>query len=391
MTLEQRLFARTSALRMGREYRLGLILTGILFVLSAWASWAELDEQIRATGTAIVSSRSQVVQVVDGGVLQRLLVKEGDPVKRGDLLAELDTARFQASTEEVSAKLNHLKASMARLSAELDETPLRFPPELALHVDVTEAQRSLYERRRQLQREEQSALARSIRLAEQELKALEELAQTGDAAEAEVLRLRRQVNELRALAVNKRNTYRQEAQSELAKARTELEQSEQILAQRREALEATRISAPMGGTVKNVRVTTIGAVFRSGEELLQIVPSDEPLIIEAKVRPADVGFIRKDLKANVKLDAYDSAVYGSLKGHVTYISPDTLRDEQSRDEQPYYRVHVQIDEIPPRSRDRIEVLPGMTSTVEIITGRRTVAQYLLKPIRRASSEALVER
>jgi membrane fusion protein, adhesin transport system len=146
----------------------------------------------------------------------------------------------------------------------------------------------------------------------------------------------------------------------LARSRSELEQSEQVLTQRREALQSTRIRAPMTGTVKNVRITTLGAVLKAGEELLQIVPSDDPLIVEARVKPADVAFVRKDLRANVKLAAYDYTVYGSLKGHVTYISPDTLQEELRRDEEPYYRVHIQIDEFPQGKRDKIEVIPGMS-------------------------------
>ena len=131
--------------------------------------------------------------------------------------------------------------------------------------------------------------------------------------------------------------------------------------------------------------------MKSGDELLQIVPSDDPLLIEAKVTPRDVAFVRRDLKANVKLDPYDYTVYGSLKGHVTYISSDTLEEDTPKGKTTYYRVHVQIDEFPEKRGDEIDVLPGMTSTVEIITGDRTVAQYLLKPLRRVSSEALVER
>jgi membrane fusion protein, adhesin transport system len=391
MTLTDRLFARSQPLRTAYAYRLLGILVSLIAVFCVWTSWATLEEQIRATGTVIVSSRSQVVQAVDGGVLRKLHVREGDSVKAGDLIAELDTVRFEASSEEVVAKVMALRAVIARLEAEIDERPLEFPPEVADRPEITSAQRDLYDRRRQLQREEQSAIELSLKLAEEELTSLEQLAKTGDASRTEVLRQRRIVNDLRASAVNKRNAYRQEAQAELARSRSELEQSEQVLTQRREALQSTRIRAPMTGTVKNVRITTLGAVLKAGEELLQIVPSDDPLIVEARVKPADVAFVRKDLRANVKLAAYDYTVYGSLKGHVTYISPDTLQEELRRDEEPYYRVHIQIDEFPQGKRDKIEVIPGMTATVEIITGERTVAQYLLKPVRRVSGEALVER
>lgn len=393
MNLKQRLFARTQDLDIARTGRLLNYGAGTMLILAVWASWASLEEQIRAPGTVIVSSRSQVVQVVDGGVLQKLLVKEGDAVKAGDLLAELDTVRFQANSEEIAAKVFNLKAVILRLEAEMNGAALQFPKEFADKADVVSAQTNLFERRRQLQSEELAAIEKSARLAEEELSSLEQLEKTGDASRTEVLRARRQAADLRASSTNKRNAYRQEAQTELARSRSELEQAEQVLTQRREALDATRLRAPMSGTVKNVRITTLGAVLKAGEELMQIVPSDEPLIVEAKVKPADVAFVRRDLPANVNLDAYDSAIYGSFKGHVTYISPDTLVEENQRGEQhPYYRVHIQIDKMPESNQAKaMEILPGMTSSVQIITGHRTVAQYLLKPLRRINSEALVER
>lgn len=391
INLSERLFARTEPLDIQRSVRVAVILCAVVFIGALWAAWAELEEQIKAPGTVIVSSRSQVVQVVDGGVLQNLLVREGDSVKAGDLIAELYTVRFQANSEEMAAKVFNLKASLKRLEAEINGTPLSFPEDIAKKPDIVAAQMNLFARRQQLQREEQDAIEKSIKLAQEELASLVELEKTGDASRTEVIRARRQVNDLRATATNKRNAYRQDAQTELARSRAELEQAEQVLTQRNEALDATRIRAPMTGTIKNVRITTLGAVLKPGDELLQIVPSDDPLIIEVKVRSADVAFVRKDLHANVNLDAYDSAIYGSLKGHVTYISPDTLMDEQRRDEQPYYRVHIQIDEMPETRGKSMEVLPGMTVNAQIITGKRTVAQYLLKPLRRISSDALTER
>lgn len=391
MNLTARIFARTEPLNTQRSYRQLAVVCVVLLIGCAWASWATLEEQIRAPGTVIVSSRSQVIQVVDGGVLRKLHVREGDAVRAGDLLAELDTVRFAASSDEMQAKVISLRAALERAEAELDGRPLKFPPDVARYPDIVAAQRDLYERRLRLQREETEGLEQSLKLANEELKLVQQLAKSGDASKTEVLKAQRQVSDIQANITNKRNSYRQEAQTDLAKNRSDLEQSEQVLTQRQQALDSTRLKAPMSGVIKNVRITTIGAVLKPGDELMQIVPSDEPLIIEAKVKPADVAFIRKDLHANVKLDAYDYTVYGSLKGHVTYISADTLEEDLKKDEQPYYRVHIQIDQFPQQHRDKIEVIPGMTAKAEIITGERTVAQYLLKPLRRVSSEALVER
>lgn len=391
MNLNERLFARTEPLQVGRTYRFATLLTVVLVVTAAWSSWATLDEQVRAPGTVIVSTRSQVIQVVDGGVLRKLHVREGDTVRRGDLLAELDTVRFAASTDEMAAKVVALRAAIQRAEAELEQRPLQFSDDVREFPDIVSSQRDLYERRRTLQSEELGGLEQAFKLAQQELALTEKLAETGDASLAEVIKTRRQVNEVRSAITNKRNGYRQEAQADLAKNRAELEQAEQVLTQRQQALDSTRLQAPMSGIIKNVRVTTLGGVLKPGDELMQIVPSDEPLIIEVKVKPADVAFIRNDLPANVKLDAYDYTIYGSLKGHVTYISADTLEEDLQKDEEPYYRVHIQIDTFPEQHRDKVEVIPGMTAKVEIITGERTVAQYVLKPLRRVGSEALTER
>lgn len=391
MNLSERIFARTEALQTQRSNRQLIGITAAVLIAVTWSCWAVIDEQVRAPGTVIVSSRSQVIQVVDGGVLRKLHVREGDTVKAGDLLAELDTVRFAASSEEIQSKVISLRAAIQRAEAELDSKPLKFTSDVMSYPDIVSAQRDLYERRLRLQREEQEGLQYSLKLANEELALVTQLASTGDASKTEVLKAQRQVSDIQSTITNKRNGYRQEAQADLAKNRSELEQSEQVLTQRNQALDSTRLKAPMAGVIKNVRITTMGAVLKPGDELMQIVPSDEPLLIEAKVKPADVAFIRNDLKANVKLDAYDYTVYGSLKGHVIYISADTLEEDLKKDEQPYYRVHIQIDYIPEQHRDKIDVIPGMTAKVEIITGERTVAQYLLKPLRRVGSEALVER
>lgn len=386
----ERVLNRLPPLVMKRQERLLIACCAMLAVLALWAALAKIEEQIRAPGTVIASSRSQIVQVVDGGTLKVLHVKEGDTVKAGDLIAELDPVRFQASSEEIAAKIAALQAGLLRLEAELSGRPLVFGKELARYADIVQSQSALHRKRLQAQQEELSALEQSARLAQEELDALLKLAEDGDAARSEVLRARRQLNDLRAQATNKRNAFRQDAQLELAKTRAELAQTEQVFTQRSEALESTFLRAPMAGIVKNVRMTTRGAVLRAGDELLQIVPSGDPLIIEAKVAPADVAFLRNGLHANVKLDAWDYTLYGSLKGRVVYISPDTLEEETRGEPRPYYRVHIQTDSNAPEGRKPLDVRPGMTAAVEIITGERSIANYVLKPLRRTVDEALHE-
>lgn len=391
--LQQRLFSRVEPVGSRHELGVALLFATFAAALVLWAQRAEIDEQIRTQATVIVSARSQVVQSVDGGVLHELAVREGDVVEAGQLLAVLNPARVAAGVEEISARALSLRAVKERLEAELADEPLRFSADIRRQPAIVRAETQLFERRRQTLRSDLNALEASLAIAEKELAALERLARTGDASATEVLRSQREVNELRAQITGRRNQYLQDAQAELARVRGELEQTLQILAQRREALASTRLFAPMAGVVNNIRYTTIGAVLAPGDELLRIVPSDEPLLVEAKVAPRDVGFVRRGLAANVKLDAFDHMIYGSFKGEVVYVSPDTVSASESGfREDPAYRVHVRIEPEALEARAGIvEVIPGMTATVEIITGRRTVAQYLLKPLRRTLNEALTER
>lgn len=389
---QEELFVRTRPLNISRAGQMLALLTFAVVAFVVWANWATLDEQVRAVGKIIVSSRSQIIQSVDGGVLQELHVREGQAVKAGDILAELDPTRFQASAEETRVKTINLKGTVQRLGAELEERPLNFSPDVLMSQDLVQRQTELHYRRLRQQRQERESTEQSLVLARQELSALQELAKTGDAAQSELLNARRQVLDLEAELVNKKNEYRRDAQEQLSNAESELEQTLQVLKQREEALNATRIHAPMPGTIKNIGITTIGAVLKAGDELMQIVPSGEPLIAEARVYSKDIAFVRKGLKANVKLDAYDFTVYGSMKGEVTYISPDTIDEDLEQNEDPYYRVLVEIYEVPEQKGvDPLEIIPGMTSTIEIITGHKTVAQYLLKPLRRGSAAALTER
>ncbi|MBF0463422.1 MAG: HlyD family type I secretion periplasmic adaptor subunit, partial [Magnetococcales bacterium] len=216
----------------------------------------------------------------------------------------------------------------------------------------------------------------------------------GDVSKAEVLKLQRQSVEIQAQITNRRNKYLQDTQTELAKNQEDLDGVMQILAQRRDQLEHTVITSPMDGVVRNVRITTRGGVARSGEEIMQIVPVDDDLIVEAKVKPGDIAFIKPGLSASVKLDAYDYTIYGALSGEVIYISADTLNEEtRLPGEQAAYRVQVKTKahNFRGKNSERIEIQPGMTATVEIKTGTNTVLKYLTKPITKTIAESLKER
>lgn len=358
-----------------------------------WANWAELDQITRASGQVIASSRNQVIQVSDGGVLVELPVREGAQIRRGQLLARFDKTKAESIYLESAAKAAALRASVARLNVEVFGGELRFPAELAQYPEFRANQLSLLKKRQGAVREEVSALESSLMLVKEELGMNLPLLKTGDVSRSEILKLKRQVVDIEAQITNRRNKYLQDSQTDLVKAQEDLAGVLQVVTQRKEQLGFTEVRAPMDGIVRNVRLTTLGGVARPGEEIMQIVPSNDDLIIEARVKPADIAFIRPGLPAAVKLDAYDYTIYGRLKGEVSYISADTLNEDVRNNEGLYYRVHVKTSgrNLVGKSTESIVIQPGMTGTVEINTGQKTVLSYLTKPITKTFSESMGER
>lgn len=375
----------------GRAMIWGSALAIIGFLV--WANWAELDQITRANGQVIASSRNQVIQVSEGGVLAELPVREGAQVKRGQLLARFDKTKAESSYLESAAKAAALQASVARLSAEVFGGAPKFPAELAQYPEFQTNQLALFRKRQGAVNAEVSALEKSMTLIAEELDMNLPLLKTGDVSRAEILKLKRQVVDIQGQITNRRNKYLQDSQTDLVKAQEDLAGTLQIVTQRKEQLGFTEVHAPMDGVVRNVRLTTLGGVAKPGEEIMQIVPSDDDLIIEAKVKPVDIAFIKLGLPAAVKLDAYDYSIYGRLKGVVAYISADTLNEDVRGNEQPYYRVQVKTSGhgLVGKNAEHINIQPGMTATVEINTGRKTVLHYLTKPITKTFSESLGER
>lgn len=363
--------------------------------LVCWAALTEIEQVTRSTGQVIAKSRTQVVQSTDGGVIQKLLVSEGDVVTRGQLLAELEEARAQAGFGDSQAKVAALRITLARLRAEASGQAPDFSGQPKSYGNLVQNQLDLYRQRRQALEQEIASLRTSLDLAKDELKMNLPLLQSGDVSRAEVLRLQRQVADIEAQITNRENRYLQEVRTDTAKTQEDLNSQDQALSDRRQVLQHTRLLAPASGIVKNIRVNTVGGVLRPGEELLQILPTDSDLILEAKLRPADVAFIRVGLPANIKLDAYDYSIYGSLHGTVSYVSADTLTEDTRQGESIYYRVQVRIggpvmlkDHL---HRQKIDIQPGMTAVVEIVTGQRSVLSYLTKPVIKTLRESMSER
>lgn len=365
------------------------VMSGVL-----WASFYRIDEITKGTATVIASSRIQYIQAVDGGVLEKLLVKEGDRVESGQVLATLDTIRFQASYNELSARVAALKAQIVRLRAEITgSADLVFPAELSSFTEIIAVQRALFRQRKKSLEEELSTLQIAVDLANEDAVLVRQLGKEGDVSRSELIRVERALNDARAQYVNRKNKFFQEVSAELAKLEDDLAQNQEVKVQREKILQDSAFRAAVPGIVKNVRFTTPGAVLRGGEELMQIVPVDDELLLEAKIRPVDIAHVKTGLFANIKFDPFDHTIYGAVNGQVVYVSPDTIKEEGKNADLTYYRVHVVIPGNPVTTQigRKLDILPGMTAQVDIRTGKRTVMDYLLKPLKKTLSDSLGER
>ncbi len=358
-----------------------------------WSLTFELDQFVRGQGKVISSSRIQVIQSVDGGVLSELMVREGNQVKAGQVLARLDQARFEASTNEILARVNALKAKIARLRAEVQGSPLVFPPEIRQFQELVQVETALYERRLKSLNDDTQANMGAIAIAERERRLVEDLKKTGDVDQVEVFRSERNLIDTRAKMLARKNQYYEQASQELVKAEDELAQNTQILNQRQELLGSSILKAPVDGIVNNVSITTIGAVLRAGEELMQILPTGDTLIIETKISPQDISDVRVGLPATLRFDTFDSSIFGSVAGTVSHVSPDTIVERTGAKEETFYIAHIKFNGFPVKSsiEKSLEVIPGMTTQVDIKTSQRTVFNYLMKPITKTFTEAFGER
>lgn len=368
----------------------------LLIVASAiaWATLAKVDVITHATGKIVPDAREQVIASLEGGILRALHVREGQLVEAGQDLVQLDPTKFAAQQNEGQAKRVSLMGTVARLTAEANGQALRFPPEVKLDRDVVNNETDAYQARRRSLEEAVAMTRRSMGLVERELGNAEQMANRGLMSDVEVMHLRRQRNDLQMQIAERGNRFRQDAYTELLKVRTELAQLDEQQVVRDDALKRTTLKSPVHGIVKNIRIGTLGGVVTAGAPILEIVPLSETLLVEAQLKPADIGFVRVGQAVQVKLSAYDFNIYGGLQGTLEYISPDALGDEKAAlpgKDGTYYRARVRTTSSTLRAKggEALQVLPGMVANVEIRTGDRTVLDFILKPMLR-SREAFRE-
>lgn len=385
---------------MRARWVLRIIIAGLI-ALCVWAAVGQIDQVTRAQAVLMAADRTQLVQSPDGGVLTELHVKEGEVVKAGQLLATLQKERAAAAVADSSAKVAALRIALARLHAEVYGTPLKFEPDLLQYTEYIRNQTDLYNKRQTAFKDDERALESILALAKDELQINLQLEGTGDVSRAEVLRLQRSVADIQAQLTGKRNKYFQDAQTEMTKAQEDLSTQSEALRDRTQVLEHTELIAPMDAVVNSIKVTTIGGVVKPGETVIELLPTGDNLIAEAKIQPADMAFITLDQTASIKLDAYDSSIFGGLRGKVDYISADALYAEKASPGVPispnnppiYYIVRIRITgtEFQGEKAHDIKLRPGLTASVEIKALERSVLSYLTKPISKTFSQALGER
>lgn len=396
-----------------------------------WAAYAPLDEVARGGGRVIPSTQLQLVQNLEGGILSEILAREGDKVTKGQVLIRIDTTTAGSQYREQKVRVLAHQAAIARLEAEINGTPLAFPPEVLQERSVVEQETQLYNSRRELyqssvgalrqladQRQREigelesraSHLQQSHALASEELRVTEPLFQQGAVSKVEVLRMQREVNELagnlqstRLLAgkaraglaeaqsrVNERiGQLRSEALGQLTENRTKLQSLVETQVAAEDRVARAEVRAPVDGIIKRIHMTTIGGVIKPGGDILEIVPIDDRLLVEAKVSPNDIAFIRPGQEVLVKLTAYDFALYGGIQGEVEQVAADSIVDEKGNVN---YQVLVRTHEGKLERNGRsLEIIPGMVAEIDIITGKKTILQYLLKPVLRMRDYGLQER
>lgn len=359
----------------------------------AWAAFFDIDQTVRAQGQIVPSARTQIVQAADGGVLEKLVVVEGQSVVTGEVLAVLEKERANAGVDESRARVASLAAALARARAEAQSGEPVFSAESRQYPEVVAEQMALYRQKRLGLEADLATLRESLVSAREELQLNERLFATGDISRLELMRAKRQVIELDGKVAATRNKYLQDARLEATKIQDDLSTTRFKLEERQSVLQHTELTAPMDGVVKSLKINTIGGVLRAGDELMQISPTEGDLVLELKVMPVDIGNLKVGLPASIKLDAFDYSIYGSLHGILEYISSDTLTEQGPKgDVSVFYRARVAVSQSNNNPKlARSDLKPGMTASVDIQTGSRSVLAYLTKPITKAFQGAATER
>lgn len=374
-----------------RSSRIVWVFFVLLAALTCWSYYANIVEVTTGTGKIVPSSREQIVQSLEGGILSELFVRAGDHVQKDQVLAQLDLTKTEADVDESIVRRVALYAKAIRLQAEVEQTALEFPEEVLARPGLAEIETRLFEARQQSFKDSIAGLEESLGLVQEELRLTQRLANQGAASNVEVLKLQRQVSELQLQITDRRSEYFITAREELNDTQAEIKSLESVIRGRADSLTRLTLRSPVRGIVKDIAVTTQGGIIPPNGELMRIIPLIDTLLIEARISPRDIAYIYPGQKAEVKITAYEYSIFGGLDGQVVFISPDTIQDEFNP-EIFYYRVFVRTttDALTDKHGNTHSIVPGMVATVDIITGEKTVFDYLTKPFSNVN-QALRER
>ncbi|OUR69519.1 secretion protein HylD [Arcobacter sp. 31_11_sub10_T18] len=418
-----------------------IIIVSFFVGVILWASYSEIDELARGEGKVIPSEKIQTLQNLDGGVVSHILVKEGTHVTKGQALMRIDTTRFQASLEENRQAYWAGLVKKVRLEAEYNINPratipsLKFSKTLDKNAQnfivneeiifisrIEEFQSTLEILESQLAQKVQeiiemkgtkTQLKKSRALTLEELTTVEQLVKSGAKSKIELITIKKELNtidgdikatelsipradlavkEAKNKIIEKLKNFKSEAILELQEVNAEIKKLESKLVSERDKLAKTVITSPVNGIIKLININTIGGVVKSGMDLIEIVPDSDVLLIEAKIDPKDIAFINPSLRAIVKLTAYDFAIYGGLDGQIIEISADSIVDEKSKDQKSYYKIVIKTDKnYLEKDGKKLPIIPGMVASVDIVTGKKTILDFMLKPILKTKQGALHER
>lgn len=404
------------------------------FVILAlvWMSFAKLDISVNATGKVVPSSRVQTIQSLEGGIIRDIAVREGQMVKRGDLLAHVENLQYNAELGEGQKTRHAIQSAITRLNAEVSGTAPRFDPQLQRQAPALVAEQEKLWRSRQKEQEaainvakdqieqrdkelaesntREASLANQLALARENLAIEEKLLAKGAGTKADVLKARQEVSRLQgeveaaAIGVQRGEAALQEARSRLAEteARYRAESSrelsdlaaehatisERITAQK-DRVDRRELRAPVDGVINRLIISTEGGVAKPGETIMELVPVNDSLLIAARVKPSDIAFIQPEQPVRVRITAYDSSIFGALDGHVVRVGADALVDEK---EEAYFEVYIETERsYLGKPEERLTISPGMTADTSIHTGKRTLMEYLLKPVVKTLDKGLRER
>lgn len=416
-----------------RSFLLLMAIVAFFATAYIWADRAVLDEVTRGDGKVIPSSNIQVIQNLEGGILKELLVGEGDIVEKGQILLRIDDTGYSSRAGEIESNYLNLMGKIARLEAEASGSGISFPPELlAERQDISVSEQNLFNARQselqsqitilrqQAQQRSQEIqeingrlkqLRSTLALANEEKAITEPLVKKGIVPKVQFLRLKREINELQGQisasnlsiprvdgALKEANqrieekilTFRSRASQQLGIVRAEYEAARQAIRGVADRVARTDVRSPVNGEVKELKIQTIGGVVRPGQDIVEIVPIDDSLLVEARIRPSDIAFLRPGQEATVKITAYDFSIYGGLPAKLERISADTIVDEQTGES--FYQIIVRTDQnFLQRGENTYPIIPGMVASVDTLTGHKTVLDYILKPILKTRDSALRER